>query len=352
MALQDIGGAIEVPSAYQYNGGSAFRPITLDADGEKGAVILTVPKTGTISKIGFRVGTVTKDTNGLDVTVQGVATDGFPDGSAHGGAAAGSTGATSSNTWYWVTLGTGSTVTIGDKISLVVSWTSFDASDELILNIGVQGVSSGNAYPYVVADTGSWEFQSYGGNIAIEYSDNSIPAIHNVHAATTLNLNVFNAGSSPDERGLKFKLPFASRIVGIWGMFRFEADSLIRLYDSDGSTVLEELFIDEDQNSSAQGMYAALFDARHVLTKDTWYRLTYLPGIGTSGRITSLTVTDDGAHKTMGAYPLGVNCIGTSRTDAGAWADVDTERYSMGMLIDQLDDGVGAGGGFIGIIKG
>ena len=38
----------------------------------------------------------------------------------------------------------------------------------------------------------------------------------------------------------------------------------------------------------------------------------------------------------------GANATYTSRTDAGSWPDSTTQQMIMGMLFDQLDDGVSA----------
>jgi hypothetical protein len=59
----------------------------------------------------------------------------------------------------------------------------------------------------------------------------------------------------------------------------------------------------------------------------------------------NLTYWDLPTAASLDALPGGQNVSASSRTDAGAWTDVATRRLLIALWIDQVDDGVSAGGG-------
>jgi len=67
------------------------------------------------------------------------------------------------------------------------------------------------------------------------------------------------------------------------------------------------------------------------------------PTTATDIRSTGVTLTDDGANKAIIAF-TGANWIYTGGDGAGAWTNDDTSPvcYPVGILIDQLDDGLQA----------
>lgn len=353
MTLQAIKSGIFVPVP-KYGSSLSFYSILIDAAGEYGACIFKSPKSGTISKVGFRIGAITQALSSLKVGLYTVdVTNGFPTDplAAYGSMVAG-TVAPSANTFHWVTLGTGATTAKGDKVALVVEWNAFQAGDSLNLNLGLIFEEAGNPiFPYVVSKLGgAWADANGEPNFAIEYSDNTIEHITGVTPYSNVSEEIVSSSSNPDRRGIRFKLPFPFRLKGFWSYYRGDgADEDFLLYDSDGITLLETYTTDKDLIKSAAGVYADFFSGAYTCAKDTYYRLVMRGTTTTSNRIYYAEVTNDGSYTTMDAAEINdifhaTTCAGAPANEA-AWTNTLTRRYLMGLIIDKLDDGVGGGGG-------
>ena len=340
---------------------SSFRNLLLSAATDKGAVLTRVPKDGTISKIGLRVGTITQMTNPLRIGIQTVdATTGFPTGTAYGGMVAG-TGTPVANTFTWYTLGTGATATAGNDIAIVADFNSFVAGDNINLNIGITRDTSGTTWPFVAAyQAGAWADQIYPANIALEYSDGSIVELTGITPYSSVTEDTFANTANPDRRGIKFKLPFPVTLAGAWALVRHDQDLEFDLYDSDGSTLLRSIAMDKDiRGTGVTQNLSALFSSAVTLAKDTYYYLVVRPTTASSIRMYYFDVTDDGANKAINAEPLGeyLHAVTANGTPTGlaSWTATLTRRYHMGLVVSGFDDAAGGGvfingrmtGGFI-----
>ena len=85
-----------------------------------------------------------------------------------------------------------------------------------------------------------------------------------------------------------------------------------------------------------------MFPTPQALTKDTAYRVTLQPSSNTAFTFTRFSVD---ANATLGAFPGGIQFYETYRTNAGSFTDVTTNRPNIGIILDQFDDAVSAGGG-------
>jgi hypothetical protein len=88
------------------------------------------------------------------------------------------------------------------------------------------------------------------------------------------------------------------------------------------------------------------FDAAATLTAGTAYRAVIEPTSATNCNITTATLP---SADYRGAWPHGLNSVYcTYTTGGGAWDDTATTLLPfMDIIIDQLDDGAGSGGGLI-----
>ncbi len=338
MSLQAIPGTILIPDLVSYSHGSAWNDLLIDASGEKVAFVTRVPKTGTITKVGFRTRTVTTSA-ALKVSLQGVNTSGDPNGTILGGGTAyGILSSPASNTWYLVTLNAGLSVNKFDPIAAVIEFSSTVGS----LNIGAaaRGWGARQLYnAYVDHYTTAWTKYDYLISVAFVYSDNSYGTTPFVHPISAIGAYTFNSGSTPDEYGNYFKLPFPVRAVGMVADVDLDQDSTFKLYDSDGTTVLASVVVNASQRySTAAGLIWGLFSTPVNLLKNTWYRMTIVPNGTTNISLSWIDAAD------MSAFPLGQNCYQTSRTDGGAWTEDTVTRVEIALLVDSFDDGVGAGG--------
>lgn len=362
MALQDIFGGIKIPSP-QPRQVEVFTPVALDLDGEECACVFAIPKTGNIHKVGLLMGTITQMTNALSVGIETIdAATGFPTGAAYGGMVADTSktpnAATEDDTFLWFTLGTDAAATVGDNVAVVAKFDSFQAGDNIELDVRLQTLLSSVIFPYVTAKlSGNWTDQTYSPNFAIEYDDGSIEWVAGATPYATATLHDWDMNNSPDRRGLRFKVPFNCRMSGVWVLGRLDQDWSLVLYDTDGTTDLtagaNAITHDKDIRGSGTSMIVELpLVTKVILTKDTYYRLVLLPTTTGNIRMYEHGVTDDGANATMEALPMGESFHYTSVNGApsveGDWTNSITSRPRLGIIIDQLDDGVGgAGGGLI-----
>lgn len=314
-------------------GGTSLSTKTLDASTDKLAFVFQVPKSGNITKIGFRTGTVTvADT--LKITLQTVDSNGDPTGTLYGGSALVTQAAPASNTWYEVTLGTPAAAIQGDVVAVVIEFNSYVAG-----NLSISIHADGPKFPYINQnDAATWTHQAGGIMMVIGYDDGSYP-ITNTLPITALTSQAYNSGSTPDERALKFSFPVAVRVCGASIFVAPTAGSAfdVVLYDTDGTTVLASVSMDGDvRGGTAINRMAIYFTSPVILTAGASYRLSIKPT--NANNITVLEYTVNAAAY-LEAIPGGTSCILSTRTDAGAWTDTTTIRPKQGLIIDQVDNG-------------
>jgi hypothetical protein len=324
----------------------AFAATTLDADAEYAGMVVRAPKAGTIKKINIPIGAVTTGAT-LDVTIEGVsATTGGPDGTPL------TNGTTTlvvttgdANTTMQATFSTGPTVTKGQLIAVRIA---NDATPgNLVINVNITStIFTPYQFPYRVTGLPALSKSAQWPTLGLEYSDGSYAHIPGVCPLSVPSTSITVASNTtPDEYGLKFKLPAPVKMSGIWVLMvqNTNATCDVVLYDSDGSTPLKTLTLDADQVvSTGQGLFNFLFDDDITLAADTFYRVVLKPTTTNSVIPRHLTVPSAAA---MDALEGGQNFHRTQRTDAGAWGDETTERPWMGVLISAVDDGAGGGGG-------
>lgn len=337
MALQTIKGGIFLPSPPPDVDGTAPSLVSmlLDAAGEKAAFIVLAPKTGTISKVIFRTGTVTTSGD-ADVRLETVsAANGDPTGTLFGTDTNVTVTLNASATFFTATLTAGAAVTKGDLFAVVIANTTGN------YNI-VRSNNDELDFPYTDLFTTVWTKDDKQPVVAFEYSDASYEPIHGVLGVFSPVTTTFNSSSSPDERGTFFQLPFPVRVTGAWVWLDLDFDATIKLYDSDGSTVLLSRTLDpQEAFGAAPGLHFFSFSSTAVLNANTNYRITVVPTTTSSIAVYHFDVP---TVASLDAMQLGQNWHLTTRTDAGAWTQTTTARPYMGIIADQFDAGGAAGG--------
>lgn len=337
MALQTLGELI-IPDVRT---SVTFQSYLLDAAGEKKAFIIAIPKSGTVSKIGFKTGTVTTSQT-LRVSLQTVdAATGNPTGTLYGGSTAGTQASPASNTYYTVSFGTGATAVKGNIVAVVIEF------DSTIGNLNIDTVATiyANSFPYCNHYTTSWTKNTNIPLVALEYSDGSYADCGGYPTSAVTYLS-WNSGSTPDERALRFSLPFPSRLKGVWFRGSVAGNMDIVLYQ--GTTVLISQSIDKDQTNQSGRYNKFYFNTTYNLAANTVYRLSLKPTTVTN--ISVFTEFSFASQAILDSIDGGQQFYYSYRTDAGAWTDDTTKRYFMGLILDQFDDGTAVGGG--GIVYG
>lgn len=257
--------------------------LLVDASGEKAAFIIKVAKTGTLNKVGFRTGAVVQNQT-IRVSFQDVSTStGNPDETQDQFRDI-SISDTDDNVWKETGLitsdgtdsGTKRSVTRGDMLAIVWESNPFNSGDVFRLSMNPLIL---NDYYADLKTSGSWVKQSGTPNIALYYDDgagNSVvqycPHLGGFSAVSAPN---WNSGSSPPKRGLKFQVPFPcyTNCAMFGGGLAAGADVLMKLYDSDGSTVLQTAATQDGDitRSTSTRTYTFWWPTEQLLQANTYY---------------------------------------------------------------------------------
>lgn len=313
--------------------------VTLDAAGESLAMVVRADRTAVITNILLRTQTVTVGGT-ADVRVETVNTStGDPSGTLFSTTSNGALviADTDDNLWLKATLTLGASVTAGDLYAIVIVAPSgmnanFIRFDDMQANLPYSDAYLSAAW------TKSWSPCAF----LVQYTDGTYA--YNRSAPWTVQTTTFSSSSTPDERGVYFTLPVPVRVDGAWVWLDADGDFDVRLYDSDGSTVLLSQSQDADIDATVNGdLYYLPFSTTTDLAAATAYRLTILPTTTTSLSLYEL-LTPGAEAAEMQAVSGGTNFIMTTRTDAGSWTQVATNRPWMGLSIIGFSDGAGGGG--------
>jgi len=343
MALQSVVALLPIPDIpTSIAGGATHQSLLLDAADEKAAFIFRAPKAGDITKVVFLTGTVTTGAI-VDVRIETVSlTNGDPTGTLWGTTTNGAVviANTDDNVFKTATLTLAATVAKGDLLSVVLVNPTISPGDFNVLTSQDHSVG----FPYRDLFTTVWTKGIRPLIVGIEYSDGSYNVIQGSILALYQN-TTYNNGSTPDERGLIFQLPFPCSVRGAWVWVDLDGDADLVLYDSDGTSVLTSVSLDTNVRESAlPDLFISEFSTSINLSKATNYRLSLKPTSVTDVTLHEFTVP---TAASMDSNSGGQNFHLTTRTDAGSWSQTTTQRPLMGLLLSSFDDAVSASGGGI-----
>jgi hypothetical protein len=299
----------------------------------------------TITKVGFRWGSVTKaGGSGLIASLQDLTTTpagagAEPDGVLDQQVAIAAAAVTAS-TFQVYTLASSRSVTPGDLLACVVE---FDGGGRLgadSYSIGGASLASaliaGDGFGLFTHNVGGvWTMQTaLVPSILFEHSDGTFGSIesgHPIHAAGTPS---FNSGSSPDEIGIVFTVPEPIKVDGAWLAYvaaSNAADFDVVLYED--STTLVTVSIDASKIiiSGTNRTLKFSFSSEHILVPGKTYRLTIKPTTANNITYYYHDVANASYWTAVQGGPASFNF--TSRTDAGAWSETTTRRVQMGLLV-------------------
>lgn len=302
--------------------------LLIDASGEKAAMILQVPKTGTITGFGFRVSgfTTTASPDCRTETVDPATGD--PTGTLWGTTTNGTVSVTATG-WYNVAFTSGASVTKGDIIAIVIVQAAGS------FTIATYSLVPGIRIPYSDLYTTVWTKSAAQLVIALNYGGTYYPTPY-VLPHTAMTSVVYNSDSATDEYGNKITLPFAYRIKGAWFFGDLDGDADLIVYKPDGTVGLS-LSIDNNIRATATaGVYVYEFASTLDVSANSLIRASLLP---TSVTSLSMYYSEVNTAAILGAIAFGSNIIGTKRVNAGAWTDETIRRYEIGLVIERLSDG-------------
>lgn len=353
MALIELPGGMLLPPMHRVLAGTGSQVVQLTAAGHIFAAVIRVPETGTLNRFVFRTGTNLLDgTSVIRMSLQDVnPASGDPDGvvDEYRDVASASL---PSDTWIVPGLmtdngldgGNKRAVTQGDLLVCAIGYQTFVAADQLeVSNNGAIGISAtvgglSITFPYITENTGgAYAKRNYPLQIALEYSDGSFYTLGPDVMPATIGSQGFHSGSTPDEIGIKFSLPFPLRVSGAWARLEVLNPCDIVLYDSDGVGVLNTLSIDPDIRFASPDHGFWLWPQSINLNANESYRIVVKPTTGAPVNLRYFTVP---GLAYMGAIPGGTDFVWTSRTNGGAWSDDTVKRPFMGLYATHFESAV------------
>jgi hypothetical protein len=326
------------------------RNVTLNHADDRFGWAFQIPKTGTLKAVGFKIGSTVTTAEDLRVTFQDLDASGNPDGTEDQYRVVAKAGI-SANTWITTGImssdgsdsGTKRSVTKGDWLSIIIRF------DSAVGNLTIGGFQESTTLmnnPYTLfSDNGG----AYAKNafptpmgFALQYNDDNYYVIEcNAPYLTTAIVN-YASTSTPDERGMIFQFPFQYRVAGVVAITDVDDTGDLRLYDSDGSTVLASVTPDPDYKANGTFVLTPFIFASDIeLDANTNYRVS----LRSTGSGLKLGEFDVGAAAVMGMFPGGTNVHFTSRSDLGSWSQTTTKRPFMFLIVNGLDSAAASGGG-------
>jgi hypothetical protein len=339
--------------------------LLLDASTEKAAFVGQVwhpsTKTGTINirKVHFRLGAVTFNAASVfRVSLQNVsATAGppyQPDGSQDQTADMTSLSANAMNATGNLSADRAvdlSADSLGDAnsrwLAVVFEYQTFTAADSVVVNSWNPGIrADANLGGHSLLNTGSWAMPALSiiGNVVLECDDGTFAFLDNTGCFSAASSASVSSTAAIRRAGVKFQVPVETKIegFGLMGLFPNGSDGRLVLYDSDGSTELASVDVDNDAVSiAAQARAVRAMFAPVTLSAATNYRIAYVGGTATASTIYNVDV---GAAGHMDGLMLGQNAHWTQH-DGASWTDTTTRRPVFGLKLSAVHDGTGGGGG-------
>jgi len=363
MALQQLLYPTPVPHPPKggvSNGINSFVCLgTIDANDEKVAHITLIQKAGTLSKVYFRLGTVTSASD-LEVRLETVDEDtGAPTGTLFDGAngtATVASGGMSSDTWIEADI---SDVTIADgdvgkPLAVVIQAPSSGYTGNLEIDYCETYFASGRTHfsndYWARVDSGSGyvnDGYNYDDSCALrfEYSDGSFPLILSNYAGdSTLTYGSFTAVTTPDEVGIKIRFPYSFRACGVWFSIWMRNDIVFKVYNAADveQATLQSFYLGWTARAPNYKGVVYVYGDTFEITANEWYRIT--AQAATSEAANRVVYSPQATPAHFGCWGLDADdYVWTERTNEGAWTDRSDRLLFGGVMMDQIHDGVGGG---------
>jgi hypothetical protein len=238
-------------------------------------------------------------------------------------------------------------VTKGDKLTLVAKFNATVGDVDFTNGWFMTGPGFLPQTLFSSTSGSTWSFQDRIPNLAIEYVTDGIVYAHNMYPleASTTSAS-FNTGTTPDEMGMKFQVPFTGRCVGAY--FGGSAQNISCSIENAAKTLIAGKSTSHDDTGVQKRYYE--WPTPVTLTIDTDYYLIWENTLASPSQ--THRFFDIGSAALRAALPHGVLSSYNTRTDNGAWSETTTRLLPFGLVFDQLDDGAGGGGGSCALVNG
>lgn len=319
---------------------STLGSLALDQATDQIEVLFQAPDALTITRLGYRLTTITGASPVYQISLQGVDTTGRADGTIKSSTnAAGTFTPTGSNSWNWVTLTSSYTCARGEVLAIVIKYSSgtVDGSNNASFASTHQLMGSHAAFPFANNVNNAVSARSSGSPV---YGFGTAGQVYG-WPIQSIASTATSANSTPDELGMLFNIPTTVlstyRVVGARFMWFTPASATtykVQLYS--GTTVLQDILMDSDLEvtSAANAVLEVFFDEATLTTLSggTDYRISLAPQENTTALRLTQVVYASAAD--LDSLPFKQTWYWTSRTDAGAWSDNTAARPGIDLLIE------------------
>ncbi|MDP2663734.1 MAG: hypothetical protein Q8R28_23710, partial [Dehalococcoidia bacterium] len=299
------------------------------------ALVLSLPKGGTITKVGAYCFGVTGDPPPYYIGIFTIdPTTGLPTTTPYGGSSGTDTVDFTAAGWVWVTLGTPATVVnAGDLVALILKPTATapDAGNcAIVKSSAIRGLGGP---PRGLQWTASWAGLTTINAMALEYSDGAVAGIPLIN--TTSVGDLFGPLTDPDEQGNQFTVGIDMSCVGFeYVLVGTPSDGhyTIRLYDAADGILGTYDVADEDEPGGASANIRKDWAAPVRLTAGATYRIA-IEAISGSANYGFYQYRVESANA-KSAFQEGSRWQATERQNHGAWSQHDAWIRSIAIVID------------------
>lgn len=357
-----------------------FVNLSLAAAGNRIGWVFQAPEAATITRLGFRHASLAGTPPTYRISLQGVDATGLPDGTVKGGASPASVtftptgvGGFGTGTWHWITLVNSFAVARGDFLAVVIDYSS-GIIDGTNFSSFTYAINSGGAIvsglPYGLTDTtGTWAKAT--GNFPLWGFGSSTLAYGVAGLTATSGVNITNIA----EIGMRFLLPAewgdTFQVVGArWQGSTATGGRLISLTlysggDAASPTILQQVEIDTDVVAivaTVDKPQEVYFDEATLtaLNFGTAYHIA-LAHNSAAATLPNLRVWDVNAAADWDAWRgrqifseinRAISTYPPSGDDTNAFTNTATRRPMMELILADITEPVGGGGGLARIIGG
>jgi hypothetical protein len=362
--MADVKNLLLAVNPFLNSTGFTFNNHTVDANNDGIAMVFQARGAEAITHLGFRVGARTGTPPTYIIGLESVsATTGAPDGTILGGGSPASktftppADATWDGTLQWLQLDNAYTPSRGQVLAITVRYSSgtIDASNFISMTSHVAGMGhSFMCFPNGQRLTaGTWSKQNsypvFGVRTASTRYGNPVESFFSTASASTVGHRV----------ALKFTLPAGTadtmKVKGAQFVGRLAAAAgktpVFGLWDS--SSVIQNFTIDNDWSqfpATAGVFYSFLFDEASLTALTlggTFYLGLEVADAVNGGAILNGIQLDSASD--LDAYPGGSD-FHYATYDGATWSDDTTVRPFVDLILDDITEPAGGGGGIIGVI--
>ena len=339
MALQSLGSLLYWPPIGYSTGGSVAvgNRTTLDGAGDYDAFVFCAAEDMTISHVGARFGAATGSPT-VDIRIETV-TAGVPSGTLWATNTSVNTGTITSNTWGVYALTASATITKGQIVAVKLAYSSGTS----VITQGITNFSQspGRGLPLLVTNTSGSDTKAAVSQtliLALGSGATTFYRVTGILPAESSAANTFNNTSSA-MRGMRFKIPFRCRVVGLRYHYNNATGNFNALLLSDAGVELN--------NSSTtiggthpvaitNGITEVYFDNPVTIEPNAWYRAAIEPSSSTNQNITTIAMPS--TSNIAAAWPAGTFAHYTTYTSGGGWVDSATTTMPlMEVIVDKID---------------